>query len=168
MMATVNQAIVAIGAFLQPFMPAGCQIIRGQANQVPPPKSPFVVLTPIGMPQYTTTRMRAEENQMVYDMPTKLNIQMDFYGMHGGESAKIAVTLFRSMATDGAFPDGIFPLFCTDGVQFPLTNAEKQYEDRWSTTLTLQYNAPVAISTPSFNTVGNVFADPTNVTTPLE
>lgn len=167
-MATVNQAIVSIGAFLQPHMPTGCQIIRGQANQSPPPKSPFVVLTPIGMPQYTTTRARYNGTEMVYDMPTKLNIQMDFYGMSGGESAKKAVTLLRSMATDGKFPAGIFPLFCTDGVQFPLTNAEKQYEDRWSTTLTLQYNAPVAINTPSFNTVGEVIADPTNVTTPLE
>lgn len=167
-MATVNQAISSIADFLQPHVPPGCQIVRGQANQVPPPKAPFVVLTPIGMPQYTTTRMKVTETAVIYDMPTKLNIQMDFYGMSGSESAKKAVTLFRSLATDGQFPDGIFTLFCTDGLQFPLTNAEKQYEDRWSTTLTLQYNAPVAINTPSFNAVGEVIADPTDVTTPLE
>lgn len=162
-MATVSQVIVSIGAFFAPFAPTGCKIIRGQANQTPPPKAPFIVLTPIGMPQYTTTRTKyidsnapGIDGEVLYNQPTKLNVQIDFYGIDGGELANKAATLFRSGATTGKFPDGVYPLFCTDAVQAPLTNAEKQYEDRWTLTLVLQYNNPVAIKMPSFNAVGEV------------
>lgn len=175
-MATVSEIIPRIAAFLKDVGGIECQMVRGQANQVPPPKGvDFIVITPIGLPQYTTTRMRYVDSSvpgidgtMFYDMPTKLAIQLDFYGLKGGDFANIAVTLFRSLASNGFFQDGVFPLFCTDAMQAPLIDAEKQYLDRWSSTLTLQYNQPVAVKTASFNAVGDVYADPTNVTTPLE
>ena len=166
----VATVIVAIKNFLQPLMPAGTAIVRGQANNVPAPLPPSVVLTPIGMPQYTTTRSRFDSTagNMVHLMPKKLNIQMDFYGFVGGDMANTAVTVLRSMATEGKFPAGVVPLFCQDPIQSPLTTGEKQYEDRYSCTLTLQYNKPVLIQQDSFNTVGEVVADPANVTTPTE
>lgn len=170
MAVTVATAIVSVSKFLQPLMPVKTQIVRGQANNVPAPLPPSIVLTPIGMPQYTTTRSRfdPDTDQMNHLMPKKLNIQMDFYGFQGGDMSNIAVTVLRSLATEGQFPDGVIPLFCQDPTQFPLTTGEKQYEDRWSCTLTLQYNAPVLINQDSFNVVGEVGVDPANVTYPTE
>lgn len=169
-MTTVVKAVASLGPILQPLMPAGTKIIRAQANNVPSPLPPSVVLTPILLNQYTTTRTKLDgvANSMSYLMPKRLDIQMDFYGIQGGDMANTAETIFRSGALFGKFPDGVTPLYCTDARQMPLTTGEKQYEDRWSLTLSLQYNEPVILSQDSFNAVGEVIADPTDTTTPLE
>lgn len=170
MTVSINQVIGLIGAFLQPHMPATWKAVRGQVNDTPQPKSPVLIMWPIMLAQYTTTRMvmDGDAGTMSYEMPKILEIQMDFYGFEAGNQAAIAVTLFRSMASEGFFPDGVEPLYCTDAKQFPLTTGEKQYEDRWSSTLRLQYNASVVLAQESFNTVGEVGVDPANVTTPAE
>lgn len=169
-MTTVVKAVAALGPILQPLMPAGTKIVRGQANNVPPPNVPFITLIPILMNQYTTVRTALDgtNNTMSYLMPKRLDIQMDFYGLSGGDMANIAVTVFRSGALMDQFPEGVTTLYCSDARQFPLTTGEKQYEDRWSATLSLQYNEPVILSQESFNAVGEVIADPTDITTPLE
>jgi len=105
---------------------------------------------------------------MSHLMPKRLAIQMDFYGYVGGDMSNIAITVLRSIATTGAFPAGVTPLYCSDAIQAPLTTGEKQYEERWSATLSLQYNSPVLINQDSFNVVGDVTVDPVNVTIPVE
>lgn len=170
-MTTVTQAIASLSGMLQTLtgLPAN-KIVRGQANNVPAPLPPSIVLTPIGLPQYTTTRttLDGDAGTMGYSMPKILEVQMDFYGITGGDMANIANTAFRSIALEGRFPPGVVTLYCTDARQFPLTTGEKQYEDRWSSTLRLQYNASVILPQESFNKVGEVGVDPANVTTPAE
>jgi hypothetical protein len=167
---TIDAAFVATGAFLQPFMPTGTQIVRGQANNTPPPKSPFVLLTEVGQNQYTTTRTKLvwSVDQMSYVMPKILNIQMDFYGPSAGDMCNAAITMLRSVYGPANFPDGIEPLYCSDAMQAPLITGEKQYEKRWLTTLSVQYNSPVVAAQQSFNTVGEVVIDPVDVTIPVE
>lgn len=169
-MTTVAQTITSIGTFLQPLMPAATKIVRGQSNNVPSPLPPSIVLTPVGDYQYTTTRSKFDPaaGKMSHLMPKRLAIQMDFYGYAGGDMSNIAITVLRSIATDGAFPTGVTPLYCSDAIQAPLTTGEKQYEERWSATLSLQYNSPVLINQDSFNVVGDVTVDPVNVTIPVE
>lgn len=170
-MTTVVAAVASLSAFIRTFIdiPAN-KIVRGQSNNVPAPLPPSIVLTPIGLPQYTTTRTKLDgvNNTMSYVMPKYLDVQMDFYGLSGGDMANAATTIFRSMYTSDQFPEGVFALHCTDARQFPLTTGEKQYEDRWSSTLRLQYNAPVVLAQESFMYVGDVTTDPANVTTPME
>jgi hypothetical protein len=43
----------------------------------------------------------------------------------------------------------IVPLYCSDGMESPLTSAEQQYERRWIVTLSLQYNPTVVIAQQS-------------------
>uniref|UniRef100_A0AAU6W3E5 Phage neck terminator protein gp12-like domain-containing protein n=4 Tax=unclassified bacterial viruses TaxID=12333 RepID=A0AAU6W3E5_9VIRU len=166
----IDTAIVSVADFLQSLMPTQTQIVRGQANGVPAPLAPSVVITEIGMPQYTTTRSKLNSltNQMTYLMPVKLRLQLDFYGAQAGEMATIAQTLLRSHYGPENFPDGVEPLYCTDGFQAPLTTAEKQYEARWSMELWLQYNAPVTVGQESFSIVGSVIVDPVDETIPAE
>lgn len=167
---SISQAIAAIGTYLQPYMPAGTKIVRGQGNNVPAPLPPSIVLTPIGLPQYTTTRKRYDDDgqAMSYVMPKRLEIQADFYGVAGGDMSNIAATLLRSIDTIGKFPDGITPLYCTDARQFPLTTGEKQYEDRWNCTIALQYTEAISIIHDSFDEVGEVDSIPVNVVYPVE
>lgn len=167
---TIDAAVAAVADFLQPLMPVNTQIVRGQVNDVPPPLPPSIVITEVGQPQYTTTRTKLDPigGSMTYVMPVKLRLQMDFYGNAGGEMSNIAQTMLRSLYATENFPDGVEPLYCTDSTQVPLTTGEKQYETRWLMELYVQYNAPVTITQESFNVVGEVIADPANVTNPVE
>lgn len=167
---SVDAAAVAVAGFLRPLMPANTQIVRGMANNVPPPLAPFIVLTEVGQPQYTTTRtkLNSVDGQMTYVMPKYLNFQIDFYGNQAGDMCNTAVTMLRSFYATENFPDGVEPLYCSDAMQAPLITGEKQFETRWLCTLSLQYNSPVTVTQESFNTVGEVTADPVNVTIPLE
>jgi hypothetical protein len=166
----IDAAVVAVADFLQPLMPAGTQIVRGQVNDVPAPLPPSIVITEIGQPQYTTTRTKLDgtTGTQSYVMPVQLRFQLDFYGWSGGEMSNITTTMVRSIYPDGLFPDGVKPLYCTDAMQSPLMTGEKQFEARWTQELYVQYNAPVTVTQESFNAVGEVIADPANVTIPVE
>lgn len=167
---SVDAAVVAVAGFLQPLMPVGTKIVRGMANNVPPPKGPFIVITEVGQPQYTTTRTKLDAiaGTMTYVMPKFLNFQIDFYGLQAGTMVNTAVTMLRSTYAPEKFPEGVKPLYCSDAMQAPLTTGEKQFETRWLCTMSLQYNAPVIVTQESFNAVGDVLADPVNVTIPVE
>lgn len=167
---TIDAAIVATSTFLQPLMPAGTKIVRGMANNVPPPKEPSIVITEVGQPQYTTTRTKLDGivGEMTYLMPKMLNLQLDFYGLQAGDMVNTAVTMLRSMHATENFPDGIEPLYCSDAMQAPLITGEKQFQTRWLCTFSLQYNSPVTVDQESFNVVGDVVVDPVNVTIPVE
>lgn len=167
---TIDAAAVAVQAFLQPLMPAATKIVRGMANGVPPPRPPCIVITEVGQPQYTTTRtvLDPDEDEMTYSMPKMLNFQLDFYGLQAGDMVGTAVTMLRSGYATENFPDGIEPLYCSDGIQAPLQTGEKQYETRWLCTLSLQYNSSVTVAQESFVEVGEVVADPVDVTIPAE
>lgn len=166
----IDAAVVAVADFLQPLMPVGTQIVRGQVNDVPAPLPPSIVITEIGQPQYTTTRAKLDgvAGTQSYVMPVQLRFQLDFYGWSGGEMSNITTTMIRSVYPEGRFPEGVKPLYCTDAFQSPLMTGEKQFEARWTQELYVQYNAPVTVAQESFNTVGEVIADPVNTTIPVE
>lgn len=166
----IDAAVVAIADFLQPLMPVGTQIVRGQVNDVPAPLPPSIVITEVGQPQYTTTRKQpiTVDGTQTYVMPVQLRFQLDFYGWSGGEMSNITTTMIRSIYPEGRFPEGVKPLYCTDAFQSPLMTGEKQFEARWTQELYVQYNAPVTVAQESFNTVGEVIADPVNATIPVE
>lgn len=166
----IDAAVVAVADFLQPLMPVGTQIVRGQVNDVPAPMPPSIVITEIGQPQYTTTRKRPITigGTQDYVMPVQLRFQLDFYGWGGGEMSNITTTMIRSIYPEGRFHDGVKPLYCTDAFQSPLMTGEKQFEARWTQELYVQYNAPVTVAQESFNTVGETSVEPANVINPVE
>ena len=166
----IDAAVVAVADFLQPLMPVGTQIVRGQVNDVPAPLPPSIVITEIGQPQYTTTRKQpiTVGGTQTYVMSVQLRFQLDFYGWSGGEMSNITTTMIRSLYPEDKFPEGVKPLYCTNAFQSPLMTGEKQFEARWTQELYVQYNAPVTVVQESFNTVGEVIADPVNATIPVE
>jgi hypothetical protein len=149
---TVDQVIEALAAFMAPFVPGG-QIVRGQVNRVALPANPCAVLTELlqvdlSVPhadyQPPVDPAPAQGTTTIYG-PSRIDVQIDFYGAQAGEFCKTVKTAFRSHWGFSNFPAGIKPLYTSDGMQTPLTTGEQQYESRWTLTASLQYNPIVTV-----------------------
>lgn len=143
---TVDQVIDALGDFLEPFV-FGADIVRAQVNRVAMPAAPCVVLTEILQVDLSrpSTDYQPDDETATINGPTRIDVQIDFYGSQAGEFCKTAQAAFRSQWGFDQFPDGIKPLYTSDGVQMPLTTGEQQYESRWTLTASLQYNPSVTV-----------------------
>lgn len=150
----VDAVIEALGAFLQPFV-GSALIVRAQANRVSPPPDPFVLLTELLQVDLETSTVVSDpaNSQVNIAGPTRIDIQVDFYGPLSGDQCKAVKTVYRTAYATAQFPDGIKPLYCSDGNQGPLITAEQQYESRWTLTASLQYNPVVSIPQQSAKTL---------------
>ncbi len=149
---TVDQVIDALADFLAPFVP-GASVVRAQVNRVAMPPNPCVILTemlqvdlsvPATEYQPPTAPVPAIGTATIYG-PTRIDVQIDFYGAQAGEFCKTVKTAFRSHWGFAHFPANIKPLYTSDGIQSPLTTGEQQYESRWTLTASLQYNPIVTV-----------------------
>lgn len=145
---TVDNVIKAVGLFVTPFLPTGTPIIRGQVNRVSmPPVSAagFVKLTEILQVDLSTPLVTYDGGgaQASIMGPKRIDIQIDFYGPSAGDYCAALKGVWRTSFATSAFPANIQPLYCSDGHQSPLTDAEQQYETRWTITASLQYNPSV-------------------------
>jgi hypothetical protein len=143
---TVDQVIDALKAFLAPFMP-GAQIVRAQVNRVALPSNPCAVLTELLQVDLSVpaTDYQPLANTATIYGPSRIDVQIDFYGAQAGEFCKTVKTAFRSHWGFAHFPANIRPLYTSDGVQSPLLTGEQQYESRWTLTASMQYNPIVTV-----------------------
>lgn len=143
---TVDQVIDALADFLAPFVP-GAQVVRAQVNRVAMPSNPGVVLTEMLQVDLSVpaTEYQPDAGTATIEGPTRIDIQIDFYGEQAGEFCKTVKTAFRSHWGFSHFPANIKPLYTSDGIQTPLTTGEQQYESRWTLTASLQYNPIVTV-----------------------
>jgi len=153
----VDDVINALAAFLAPFVPGG-QVVRSQTNRVALPSNPCCVLTEILMVDLSVpfTRYQGSAGTAQIYGPSRIDIQMDFYGVQAGEFCKTAKTALRSQWGFNAFPANIRPLYTSDAVQAPLTTGEQQYVSRWTATAHIQYNPTVTVPQDSATTLGPV------------
>ena len=143
---TVDQVIEALAAFLAPFMP-GAQIVRAQVNRVALPSNPCAVLTELLQVDLSvpSTDYQPTDNTATIYGPSRIDVQIDFYGAQASEFCKTVKTAFRSDWGFTHFPANIKPLYTSDGVQSPLVTGEQQYESRWTLTASMQYNPTVTV-----------------------
>ena len=143
---TVDQVIDALAAFRAPFMP-GAQIVRAQVNRVALPSNPCAVLTElleVDLSVPATDYQPTDNTATIYG-PSRIDVQIDFYGAQASEFCKTVKTAFRSHWGFAHFPANIKPLYTSDGVQSPLVTGEQQYESRWTLTASMQYNPTVTV-----------------------
>ena len=143
---TVDQVIDALAAFLAPFMP-GAQIVRAQVNRVALPSNPCAVLTElleVDLSVPATDYQPTDNTATIYG-PSRIDVQIDFYGAQASEFCKTVKTAFRSHWGFAHFPANIKPLYTSDGVQSPLVTGDQQYESRWTLTASMQYNPTVTV-----------------------
>lgn len=173
----IDQVINALAVFIAPFLgnplpyvPTNSEnvvpIIRAQVNRVSMPITGFVELRELfeidlETPTFVNTwSFEIEAQQGMITTPTRIDIQMDFYGPSAGDWCKAVKTVFRTDYAVSQFPDGMVPLYCSDGTQAPLITGEAQYENHWILTATLQYNPSVSVPLQSATTLEtNIFED---------
>lgn len=167
---TVDQVIDALVTFLTPFVP-GAQIVRAQVNRVALPSNPCVVLTELlqvdlSVPHTDYTPhvdpIPAIGSAAIYG-PSRIDVQIDFYGLQAGEFCKTVKTAFRSHWSFAHFPSNIKPLYTSDGVQSPLLTGEQQYESRWTLTASMQYNPTVTVPQDFAETLSPTVKPPADI-----
>lgn len=143
---TVDQVIDALAAFLAPFVP-GSEVVRAQVNRVAMPPNPCVILTEMLQVDLSVpaTDYQPDDDTATIRGPSRIDVQIDFYGAQAGEFCKSVKTAFRSHWGFANFPAGIKPLYTSDGMQSPLLTGEQQYESRWTLTASMQYNPVITV-----------------------
>lgn len=149
----------SLGTFIESLI-TGVEVVRGNVNMVPMPKSGFIVMTE-GLQSRLSTNITAYDdpgagvgNKQVMQ-PTQYNVQVDCYGPLSSDWAKILITMLNDGYARDVMGSEVVSLYADDAINMPLVNGEQQYEQRWRFTACLQYNPVV--------TVPQQFADELNV-----
>ena len=144
---TVDNVIDSLANFLLPFC-GGSQIVRSQVNRVPMPGVPCVILTEVLQTPLETSIINNDPSSDISKIkgPTRIDIQVDFYGPSAGDHSSAIKTVLKSGYAFGKFSDGIKPLYCSDAIQSPLVTGEHQWLSRWTITVSLQYNPEVSVT----------------------
>lgn len=156
----VDDVIDGVANYLMRFTKA--KIIRGNVNRTPMPKPPFIVLTEVLTKQVAKSSEFYSLDGETVSQQNQIDVQIDFYGW---ELSDIALSFTASIRTSWAaknFPIWLSPLYCSDIIKSPLQNAEEQYEQRWTVTLSLQYNVDINLPQDVFNVVGEINTIPVN------
>jgi hypothetical protein len=146
---TDNDVYNALVAFIGLIVPTGTPVERGQTNRVPMPAVPCVILTTIGAPDRIGTNAESTQAIMVdgeitgfealVEADFTYTVQADFYGPDAESWAMATELLWRSKLAWYGIPDGMKPLYSDGRMQLPLVGAEKQWIQRWTLTLVLDY-----------------------------
>lgn len=114
--------------------------------------------TPGGIGTYSVSATSNVTSETIYggeydaEQYTEMVIQCDAHGPSAGNNAQRISTLIRDMFGVQAFldanngNDGITPLYADDPRQLPFTNAEQQWEDRWTIDIHLQVNIALTLT----------------------
>lgn len=143
---TVDNVIDALATFLTPYAQSST-IVRAQVNRASMPPNPCIILTEILQVDIDIPYVDFQPTNQTGTIhgPTRIDVQIDFYGANAGDVCKACIAAFRSIYAASAFADGIKPLYMSDGVQSPLITGEQQYESRWTATASLQYNPLITV-----------------------
>lgn len=145
---TIDDVIEAFGDFLTPYVD-GAEIVRSQGNRVAMPPPPCILINEILNVDIETPSISytngMDDSSAAIASPKRIDLQVDFYGANAGDLCAIVKGVYRTEYATLAFPDGIKPLYCSDGNQHPLITGEEQYLNRWTLTASLQYNPVVTV-----------------------
>ncbi len=162
-----------VAGFVRVCVPQGVTIQRGQQNRVPMPSGPCVILTTLGAPE----RFGTNEDEILvvaedFDNATGFvatetadfayQVQADFYGPSAESWAMAAEILWRGKLAWYNMPAHMKPLYSEGRMQLPLVGAENQWIQRWTMTLTLDYQPTWAQATQAATTA-TVIPVPTDV-----
>lgn len=163
---TEDMVTTAVRAFILAVVPdPPVEVVQGQANKVPSPMPPdYLVFWPIWRGRLATNEDSGASTDpapttRTMKQSTQADIQLDLHGPRGADLAQIIATLWRDPFACEFFdawvdpgtnaPISLQPLFCDDGHQMPFIDENKQYEDRWTLSLSMQIN-PVVSTTQQY------------------
>jgi hypothetical protein len=154
---TVNDIIDVLADYVEPISGV-CR--QAQANRVAMPKEQFCILTPLRFTRMSRTKEAKldtgspETSAMAYSEVRQADIQVDIYGDGAGDRAIALETTFTS---DHAYDQikardaRLAPLYSTAAIQAPMINAESQWQERYTITLSLQAHITVTLPQDYFD-----------------
>lgn len=158
---TVDNVIDALADYLALYTTA--PIIRANVNRNPTPKGDFIVLTelltkPLSKPveNYSNTGETMIQKQQI-------DVQVDFYGWSLSDISLAVANSIRSIWQNYNHAQWLAFLYCSDIVKSPIINAEEQYEQRWTVTISMQYNVTLTLPQETFKAVGSVNSLPADI-----
>lgn len=121
------------------------QVIRGLGSNVGIPNGPFIAITGI---LDTRLETNIDSDEDLYPLPgvtramkpTRMDIQIDFYGPKSSSWALQIGILFRDDYACEALGEICQPLYADDPLMMPLVTAEDQYLERWTVDAAIQVN----------------------------
>ena len=155
-MATLKQNIQkGIREMLKKFTDCNANnIVCGYNNRVPLPTDNdyiiFTVLTPIryGTPVEITTKTSWESHQ-----DYRVMVQIDFYGDFAFDRANDIINISRTEFLCSFLKQyGIQPIACDDAQNLTGISGEKEYVERWSVRMEIDYHDAVSGNQDWFNT----------------
>ncbi|MDV2874481.1 LIC_12616 family protein [Phytobacter diazotrophicus] len=156
---TVDNIIDTLADFIEPLC-GTCQ--QAQANRAPMLKGQFCIITPLRFIRMSTTENIKQDtgipstSAMSYTEVRRADLQIDIYGDGAGDRANILETIFRSgyaWEAIKALDARLSPLYSSDAIQAPMINAEDQWQERYTLTLSLQADITVTLPQDYFETV---------------
>ena len=142
----------ALVTFLTAILPAGVPVIRGLPNRtaMPQPVPGFVTMQALGFNRLrwnidTWDTTNSAPTTQTSEQGTEVRVQLDFYGATSADWAVTVGTLLRDPYGVAALTPNVAPLYADDARMIPLTDAEQEYEERWSLDAHFQLNAVVTI-----------------------
>lgn len=154
----------ALEAFLAGVLPTGVPVVRGLLNRqaMPAPVPGFVQVqalfqSRLSMPIDTfDTAGNTPPTTATIEQPIELPVQIGCFGPSSGSWAATISTAFEDAYGFKALGPNCEPLYANEARLVPLTNEERQYEERWDVDAHLQWT-PVA-------TVQQQYADALDLT----
>lgn len=156
---TVDNIIDTLADFIEPLC-GPCQ--QAQANRATMLKGQFCIITPLRFIRLSTTENIKQDtgspstSAMSYTEVRRADLQIDIYGDGAGDRANILETVFRSgyaWEAIKALDARLSPLYSSDAIQAPMINAEEQWQERYTLTLSLQADIIVTLPQDYFETV---------------
>lgn len=156
---TIDNIIDVLAGFIEPICG---KVQQAQVDRIPMPKGKFCIMTPLRFTRLSTTRDIKQDtgdpatSSMGYTEVRQADIQIDIYGDNAGDRAIALETVFTSgYAYDKikALDERMAPLYSSPAIQAPMVNAERQWQERYIVTLSLQAHITVSISQDYFDQV---------------
>lgn len=149
---TIDNIIDTLADFVEPICG---KVQQAQTDRVPMPKGEFCIMTPLRFTRISSTRDirqdtgSASDSAMGYTEARQADIQVDIYGDRAGDRAIALETVFTSSYGYDKIKSidvRLAPLYSSAAIQAPMINAERQWQERYTVTLSLQ--AHITVSFP--------------------
>lgn len=156
---TIDNIIDVLADFIEPICGKAQQ---AQIDRVPMPKGQFCIMTPLRFKRLSSTREIARDtgdpdtSTIGFTEVRQADIQVDIYGADAGGRAIALETIFQSSyAYDGikAIDGRVAPLYTSEAIQAPMINAESQWQERYTITVSLQVHITVDVPQDYFDAV---------------
>lgn len=136
-------------------------ILAGYNNKVQlPSDNNYIIFTVLGQTRLGTPIVEFSDltgNTSYQDF--RVDVQIDFYGQFAFDRANDIINISRTLfLCDLMKPYGVQPIECEEARNLTGVSGEKEYVERWSVTMSVDYRDAVSDTQDGFNTAElNIF-----------